>query len=155
MTSQSSEESKLPADHMYSKGLEANDANHVAMSPISYIARAAAVYPSKPAVAHGQLLRTWKDVFDRSSRLASALQKRGVGLGDTVAVMLPNVPSMVEAHFGVPMAGAVLNSLNTRLDAQAIAFMLNHGEAKLVITDPEFSKTMHEALKILKNEFVQ
>ena len=153
MTSQSSEESKLPADHMYSKGLEANDANHVAMSPISYIARAAAVYPSKPAVAHGQLLRTWKDVFDRSSRLASALQKRGVGLGDTVAVMLPNVPSMVEAHFGVPMAGAVLNSLNTRLDAQAIAFMLNHGEAKLVITDPEFSKTMHEALKILKNEF--
>lgn len=143
----------LKADHMYNKGLLANAANHVAMSPLSFISRAAAVYPDKPAVVHGGLLRTWKEIFDRSRRLASGLQKMGVGLGDTVAVMLPNVPAMVEAHFGVPMAGAVLNSLNTRLDARAIAFMLNHGEAKVLITDPEFSKTIHDALQILKTEF--
>ena len=144
---------ELAADHMYKKGLEANAANHIAMSPLSFIARAAAVYPHKPAVVHGQIFRNWKEVFDRSKCLASALQKRGIGLGDTVAVMLPNVPAMVEAHFGVPMAGAVLNSLNTRLDARAIAFMLNHGEAKVLITDPEFSKTIQEALHILKTEF--
>lgn len=153
MNRQQPQEGKLPASHMFVKGLEANSANHVAMSPVSYIARAAEVYPNRPAVVHGQLLRTWKEVFDRSRSLASALTKKGVGLGDTVAVMLPNVPAMVEAHFGVPMAGGVLNSLNTRLDARAIAFMLNHGEAKVIITDPEFSNTIRQALRILKDEF--
>jgi len=153
MTKQIQTPSALPASHMYNKGLEANAANHVAMSPISFIERAAMVYPNKPAVVHGSLVRTWKEVFERSKSLASALQKVGLGLGDTVAVMLPNVPTMVEAHFGIPMSGAVLNSLNTRLDAQAIAFMLNHGEAKVVITDPEFSGTIRQALAILKSEF--
>ena len=153
MTKQIQNPSALPASHMYNKGLEVNAANYVAISPISFIERASQVYPNKPAVIHGSLVRTWKEVFERSKSLASALQKVGVGLGDTVAVMLPNVPTMVEAHFGIPMSGAVLNSLNTRLDAQAIAFMLNHGEAKVVITDPEFSGTIRQALAILKSEF--
>jgi fatty-acyl-CoA synthase len=143
---------QLPANHMYVSGLEANHANSVAMSPISFIERAALVYPNKVAVVHGQLRQTWGQTFARTRRLASALHKKGIGLGDTVAVMLPNTPPMVEAHFGVPMCGAILNSLNTRLDAPAIAFMLNHGEAKLVITDTEFSPVMKEALAILKRD---
>jgi len=137
---------------MYVSGLEANHANFVAMSPISFIERAALVYPNKVAVVHGQLRQTWGQTFARTRRLASALHKKGIGLGDTVAVMLPNTPPMVEAHFGVPMCGAILNSLNTRLDAPAIAFMLNHGEAKVVITDTEFSPTMKEALAILRRD---
>ena len=88
---------------------------------------------------HGAQRYTWKETYARCRRLASALAKRGIGVGDTVAVMLPNTPAMYEAHFGVPMSGAVLNTLNTRLDAEAIAFMLEHGEAKLLITDREFS----------------
>jgi fatty-acyl-CoA synthase len=143
---------QLPANHMYVSGLEANPANFVAMSPISFIERAALVYPNKVAVVHGGLRQTWGQTFTRTRRLASALHKKGIGLGDTVAVMLPNTPPMVEAHFGVPMCGAVLNSLNTRLDAPAIAFMLNHGEAKVVITDTEFSPVMREALAILKRD---
>jgi fatty-acyl-CoA synthase len=143
---------QLPADHMYVKGLGPNPANHVAYSPISFIERAAQVYPNKLAVVHGALRQTWAQTFSRARRLASALHRRGIGLGDTVAVMLPNTPPMVEAHFGVPMVGAVLNSLNTRLDAPAIAFMLNHGEAKVVVTDLEFSPVMKEALVILKRD---
>ena len=143
---------QLPADHMYVKGLDQNPANHVAFSPISFIERAALVYPSRVAVVHGALRQTWSETFTRTRQLASALHRRGIGLGDTVAVMLPNTPPMVEAHFGVPMVGAVLNSLNTRLDAPAIAFMLNHGEAKVVITDLEFSPVMKEALAILKRD---
>ncbi len=143
---------QLPANHMYVSGLGANPANFVAMSPISFIERAALVYPNKVAVVHGGLRQTWSQTFARTRQLASALHKKGIGLGDTVAVMLPNTPPMVEAHFGVPMCGAVLNSLNTRLDAPAIAFMLNHGEAKVVITDTEFSPVMKEALAILKRD---
>jgi len=143
---------QMPASHMYVSGLEANHANFVAMSPISFIERAALVYPNKLAVVHGQLRQTWGQTFARTRRLASALHKRGIGLGDTVAVMLPNTPPMVEAHFGVSMCGAILNSLNTRLDAPAIAFMLNHGEAKVVITDTEFSPVMKEALAILRRD---
>jgi fatty-acyl-CoA synthase len=143
---------QLPADHIYVRGLEPRAANFVAMSPISFIERAALVYPQKIAVVHGRLRQTWGQTFARTRRLASALHRLGIGLGDTVAVMLPNTPPMVEAHFGVPMCGAVLNSLNTRLDAPAIAFMLNHGEAKVVITDTEFSPVMKEALAILKRD---
>ncbi len=142
----------LAGDHMYVRGLEATPANSVALSPISFIERAALVYPNKLAVVHGQLRQTWAQTFARTRQLASALHRLGIGLGDTVAVMLPNTPPMVEAHFGVPMTGAVLNSLNTRLDAPAIAFMLNHGEAKVVITDTEFSPVMKAALAILKRD---
>ncbi|UOD51680.1 acyl-CoA synthetase [Orrella daihaiensis] len=135
---------------MYAQGLDQTPANHVALSPISFIERAALVFPEKLAIVHGELRQNWLQTFSRCRRLASALQAKGIAVGDTVAVMLPNTPPMVEAHFGVPMAGAVLNSLNTRLDAASIAFMLNHGEAKLVIVDSEFAAVMGQALEILQ-----
>ena len=142
----------LPEDHMYVRGLQPTQANHVALSPISYIERTALVFPNKLAIVHGEFRQTWQETFTRCRQLASALQKAGIQSGDTVAVMLPNTPPMVEAHFGVPMSGAVLNTLNTRLDAANIAFMLKHGEAKLVIVDSEFANVMKEALEILKQE---
>ena len=124
---------------IFDQDLPRNEANFAPLSPLSFIERAAEVYPQRLAVIHGDLRRTWGEVYARCRRLASALRARGIGKGDTVAVMLPNTPPMVEAHFGVPMAGAVLNTLNTRLDPEAIAFMLDHGEAKVVIVDPEFA----------------
>jgi len=142
----------LAEDHMYVRGLQPTPANHVALSPISYLERAALVFPNKIAIVHGDLRQTWLQTFTRCRQLASALQKMGIHTGDTVAVMLPNTPPMVEAHFGVPMSGAILNTLNTRLDAANIAFMLKHGEAKLVIVDSEFAHVMKEALEILKQE---
>lgn len=142
----------LPADHMYVKGLDKNPANHVALSPISFLTRAAQVHPNKTAIIHGSSRQTWFETQQRCRRLADALQKNGVKVGDTVAVMLPNTPPMVEVHFGVPMAGAVLNTLNTRLDAQTLAFMLNHGQAEVVVVDSEFAATMRQALDILKRE---
>ncbi|MEO6746512.1 MAG: AMP-binding protein, partial [Caldimonas sp.] len=123
----------------YNLGLDKNDANHVPLSPLSFIARTAFVYPDRVAMIHGDWQITWKESYARCRRLASALKRRGIGVGDTVAVMAPNVPAMYEAHFAVPMIGAVLNALNIRLDAEAIAFMLQHGEAKVLITDREFS----------------
>ena len=137
-----------PSSH-YDVGLEKNAANFVALSPLSYIERAAHVYPEALAVIYGERRQTWHETYCRSRRLASALAAHGVGRGDTVAVMLPNVPAMFEAHFGVPMSGAVLNTLNTRLDADAIAFMLQHGEAKVLLTDREFSGVVENALALL------
>ena len=134
----------------YDLGLEKNAANHVALSPLSYIERAAHVYPDRVAIVYGERRQTWRDTYTRSRRLASALAARGVGKNDTVAVMLPNVPAMFEAHFGVPMAGAVLNTLNTRLDPEAIAFMLEHGEAKVLLTDREFASVVAKALDLLQ-----
>ena len=137
---------------IFEQGLERNSANFTPITPLLFLERSAEIYPNRLAVIHGQLRQTWQQTYDRCRRLASALSKHGIGLGDTVAVMLPNTPPMVEAHFGVPMVGAVLNSLNTRLDPETIAFMLNHGEAKVVIVDPEFSGTMKKALEIAKKE---
>ena len=117
----------MTAANSYDLGLGRNSANYVALSPLSFLRRTAAVYPDRLAVIHGSFRTTWCDTYARSRRLASALAQRGVGRGDTVAVIAPNIPAMFEAHFGVPMAGAVLNALNTRLDAGAIAFMLEHG----------------------------
>jgi fatty-acyl-CoA synthase len=134
----------------YEQGLDQNAANHTPMSPLSFIERTAKVYPHQLAIIHGALRQDWKTTYERCTRLASALHKKGIGKGDTVAVMLPNTPPMVEAHFGVPMSGAVLNALNTRLDPEAIAFMLGHGEAKVVLIDPEFSHIMKKALEISK-----
>lgn len=130
----------------YDVGLDRNAANYTPLTPLSLLARTAYVYPRRSAVIHGDSEFTWSEVYARCRRLASALAQRGVGVGDTVAVMLPNVPAMYEAHFGIPMAGAVLNTLNTRLDAAAIAFMLEHAEAKVLITDREFSATIEPAL---------
>src|SRR4030095_541806 len=126
----------------YAKDLDKNPANYVPLTPLSFIERSACVYPDRIAVVHGAWRRTWAETYARSRRLASALARRGIGKGDTVAVMLPNVPAMYEAHFGVPMCGAVLNTLNTRLDAAAIAFMCGQGEAKVLITASEFSSTI-------------
>lgn len=134
--------------HIYDQHLERNSANHAPLSPLGFIARTAEVYPERLAVVHGTLRRSWGETYARCRQLASSLQKAGVGKNDTVAVMLPNTPPMVEAHFGVPMAGAVLNALNTRLDAETIAFMLDHGEAKVLIVDPEFTGVVAKALKL-------
>ena len=133
---------------IYDQDLPRNEANFAPISPLSFIERTAEVYPDRLAIVHGGLRQTWAQTYARTRQLASALQKAGIGKNDTVAVMLPNTPPMVEAHFGVPMAGAVLNALNTRLDPEAIAFMLDHGEAKAVIVDPEFAGTMAKALKL-------
>ncbi len=141
---------------MFDQDLPPNSANFAAMSPLTFIERTAQVYPNRLAVVHGlgaQTLRqTWSQTYDRCRQLASALTQAGVGKNDTVAVMLPNTPPMVEAHFGVPMAGAVLNALNTRLDPETVAFMLDHGEAKVVIVDPEFSATLNKALALRQSQ---
>ena len=135
----------MPANP-YSIGLEKNAANYTPLSPLSFIERTATVYPQRISVIHGARRFTWAETYARSRRLASALRMHGIGKGDTVAAMLSNTPEMLECHFGVPMTGAVLNTLNTRLDAEAIAFMLDHGEAKALITDREFSPTVAKAL---------
>ncbi len=140
----------------YTHGLDKNSANFVALSPLSYIERAARVYPTHHAVIYGDKRQTWATTYARCRQLAHALKAHGIGEGDTVAVMLPNVPAMLEVHFGVPMTGAVLNTLNTRLDAEAIAFMLQHGEARVLLTDREFSSTIEKALALMgdKRPFV-
>ncbi len=136
---------------IYDQDLPRTEANFAPFSPLSFIERTAEVYPDRLAIVHGGLRQTWGQTYARARQLASALQRAGIGKNDTVAVMLPNTPPMVEAHFGVPMAGAVLNALNTRLDAETIAFMLDHGEAKAVIGDPEFAPTLKKALALRKN----
>ncbi len=137
---------------IFDQDLPKNNANFAALSPLPFVERAAEVYPHKLAVVHGSgdqtLRRTWAEVYRRCRQLASALTLKGIGKGDTVAVMLPNTPAMVEAHFGIPMSGAVLNALNTRLDPATIAFMLDHGEAQVVIVDSEFSPVMKQALAL-------
>src|SRR5882672_12528592 len=135
----------------YEPGLERNAANYTPLTPVSFLAKAAHVYPERTAVIHGAVRRTWREVYARSRRLASALARHGVKRGDTVAAMLPNVPAMIELHFGPAMMGAVLNTLNTRLDAEALAFMLDHGEAKVLFTDREFSPVMGKALSLAKH----
>ena len=133
----------------YEQDLYRNPANYAPLTPLAFIERAASVYPRRTAVIHGARRFTWGETYARCRRLASALAKRGIGKGDTVAAMLANTPEMYECHFGVPMTGGVLNTLNTRLDTDAIAFMLNHGEAKVLITDKEFAPTIEGALKKL------
>jgi len=134
------------AGNPYDVDLDKNPANYAPLTPLSFLERAALVYPNRVSVIHGQRKFTWKETYARCRRLGSALVQRGIGPGDTVSVMLANTPEMYEAHFGVPMAGAVLNTLNTRLDGEAIAFMLKHGEAKVLITDREFAPTIQQAL---------
>jgi len=139
----------MGAGNIYDKDLGQNTANYAPLTPLSFIQRTAAVYPNYPSVIHGARRFTWKETYARSRRLASALSRRGIRLGDTVAIMGANTPEMYEAAFGVPMTGAVLNTLNVRLDAPTIAFSLQHGEAKFLITDTEFSATVKAALKAL------
>ena len=140
----------MAGTNAYLDGLDRNQANHAPLTPLTFIERAAYVYPDKPAVVHGAQRFTWRETYARCRRLASALSRRGIGKNDTVAVMLPNTPPMYEAHFGVPMCGAVLNSLNTRLDPETVAFMLTHGGAKVLITDREFSPIVEQALATMQ-----
>ena len=136
----------------YARDLDRNAANYAPLTPVSFLARVAYVWPKRVAVIHGDRRHTWDETYERSRRLASALARRGIAVGDTVAAMLANTPEMIEAHFGVPMTGGVLNTLNTRLDAEALAFMLDHGEAKVLLTDTEFSRVVKEALPRIKRK---
>ncbi|MEZ4866792.1 MAG: acyl-CoA synthetase [Caldilineaceae bacterium] len=137
--------------NLYTTGLDKNAANYVPLSPLTFLERAAYVFPQRTAIVHGNDRYTWAETYARARRLASALAKRGIGLGDTVSIMGFNTPQMYEAHFGVPMTGAVLHSINTRLDAASIAFQLQHGESKVFLTDTEASTTIREALAQLEH----
>lgn len=132
---------------IYDHALDKNEANFEALTPISYLERSAFLYPDYPATQHGDATRSWREVHQRCLRMASALTKHGIGVGDTVAAVLPNIPEMLELHFAVPMSGAVFNAINTRLDAATIAFILEHAEAKVLFTDREFCGPVGEALE--------
>ncbi len=142
---------KLSQANPYEQGLEQTPANYAPLSPLSFLARTAGVYPEHTSVVHGETRYTWAETYARCRRLASALAMRGVGAGDTVSIIAPNVPAIYEASFGVPMLGAVLNTINTRLDARTIAFILQHSEAKVLLTDREFSRTVAAALDGIKS----
>ena len=137
---------------IYDQHLDKNAANFVALSPVSFVERSAEIFGDLPAVVHGARRYTWAQTRERSARLAAALQALGVGRGSTVSAMLPNTPEMVEAHYAVPALNAVLNTLNTRLDAPLLAWQMNHCEAQVLITDREFSPVMVQALQILKEQ---
>src|SRR5881296_2236009 len=132
--------------NIFQQGLGRAPANFAPLTPLGFLPRTAEIHPERVAVIHGDRRITYRDFDARARRLASALVRRGIGPGDTVSAVLPNVPAMLDAHFGVPMIGAVLNAINTRLDARTIAYILSHGEAKVLITDREFSPTVREAL---------
>ena len=138
----------MPADtpDLQVLDIERNSANHLALSPLTFIERAAKVYPERTAIVHGALRQSWRETYARCRRLASGLARLGVRPGDTVAVMAPNIPALYEAHFGVAMAGAVLNALNTRLDAETLSFILDHGAAVVLLTDREYAPVMAQAL---------
>jgi fatty-acyl-CoA synthase len=140
--------------NIYDADLDRCDANYVSLSPLSFLGRVARVYPDHPSVIHGGTRWTWRETAERCNRLASALAKRNIGPGDTVSVMAPNIPALYESHFGVPMTGAVLNALNIRLDAKTLAFILEHGEAKVLITDTEFSPVIKDALRICNQDLL-
>jgi fatty-acyl-CoA synthase len=137
-----------PGNGPFAEGLDRNGANYAPLTPLSFLLRTAAIHPERVAVIHGRQRLTYHDLLRRSLRLASALERHGIRPGDTVAAMLPNIPAMLEAHHGVPMCGAILNALNTRLDAAALAFILQHGEAKALLTDTEFAPLMREAVRL-------
>ena len=139
-------------DHIYEAGLNKNRANYTPLSPLSFLERTASIYPNHDSIVYCDLRYQWSETYSRCRRLASALKNRGISKGDTVAVMLPNVPAMYEASFGVAMAGGVLNALNIRLNADSIAFMLEHAEAKILLTDREFYNVISEALAKLENK---
>lgn len=137
------------ATNPYEMDLDRNDANFVALTPLTHLERSAAIWPDKVAIVHGEIRRTWAETAARCRRLASALTRRGFGKGATIAFIAANTPELFEAHFGVPLMGGVLNAVNTRLDPEAIAFILAHGEAQIVFVDREFSKVTKAALALL------
>lgn len=142
----------INTSNKYEYDLERNEANYVPMSPLRFIERSAQVFPDKPAVIHGRIRRNWAETFERCRRLGSALSKRGFGTGDTVAWLGANTPETFEAHFGIPACGAVLNTINTRLDAKTIAFILDHGESEILFSDTEFADTAKQAVEMLERK---
>ena len=136
------------SNSIYEQNLPRLPANFTALTPLDFLKRSAETYPDHVAVIHGALSFSYRQLYERSRRLASALAKAGIGLGDTVAIVAPNIPAHLEAHFGVPMTGAVLNAINTRLDAKTIAFTLDHGEAKVVLVDTEYTGVVGAALEL-------
>ncbi len=137
----------------YRSGLDKNPANHVPLTPVTFLERAAAVWPQRTAVVHGAVRRSWAETAARCRRLASALRRRGIEPGQTVAFLAANTPELFEAHFGVPMTGAVLNAINTRLDPETIAFILGHGEARMLFVDREFSAAARRASRCSRGRF--
>src|SRR5262245_62200201 len=142
----------MPAASIFDQHLDRGPANYAALSPTSFVERSAEVFGDLPAVVHGARRYSWAQCRERSARLAAALRALGITRGSTVSVMLPNTPEMVEAHYAVPALNAVLNTLNTRLDAPLLAWQMNHCEAAVLITDREFSPVMSKALQILRSE---
>ena len=132
----------------YETGLHRVAANSQPLTPLNFLRRAAMVFPDKTAVVHGETRHTYRSFYSRARRLASALTGRGVGRGDTVSVMAANIPALLEAHYGAPMAGAAINALNIRLDPTTIAFILDHADTKVLLTDKAFSETIREALSL-------
>jgi fatty-acyl-CoA synthase len=144
----------MPEENIFERELEKNSANYVPLSPITFLQRTAAIFPDRNAVIYGEQRYSYAEFERRCRQLASALERRGIGPGDTVAIIAPNTPPMIEAHYGVPATGAVLNPLNVRLDSKTIAFILNHGEAKVIIVDCEFSNVIAEAVKLIGRDIL-
>ena len=136
----------------YNQNLDQNPANHQPLTPLTFLERAASVFPDQVAIIHGDLRQNYLNLYTRSVKLSSALNKAGIKRGDTVSALLPNTPAMLECHYGVPMSGAILHSINTRLDPAVISFQLNHAESKIMIVDSEYIALAKEALKHTKNK---
>ena len=141
----------------FNTDLDRNPANYQPLTPLTFLERAALVFPDHTAIIHGKLRRNYLDFYTRSRQLGSALSQRGIGRGDTVSALLANTPAMLEAHYGVPMCGAVLHSINTRLDAAVIAFQLDHAGSKIIIVDSELMPVLQDALTLttVKPEIIQ
>src|SRR5258708_25491501 len=141
---------KAPAlpGNIYERDLDKTPANYATLTPLQFLERTASVYPERLALVHGPRRQTWAETYERCRRLASALEKAGIGKGDAVTIMAPNIPEMYEAHFGVPMSGAGLNYLKPRPDAAMLAFILDHSETKVLLVDREYHRVMTEALAI-------
>ncbi len=142
----------MTEQNIYEAGLDKSPANFEALTPISFLARVARVYPDYPALIHGALRQSWAQTERRCRQLASVLRRHGIGEGDTVSIVAPNIPAMFEAHFGVPMSGAVLNTLNTRLDAESMAFIFQHAQSRVVLVDREFGAVVRKALALVKTQ---
>ena len=134
--------------NQFSTGLDKNKANYIPLSPLSFITRAKDIYPNYDSVVYGNRSYTWLQTYNRCTKFASALTKQGIGLGSTVSIIAANTPELLEAHYSIPMTGGVVNTINTRLDAETIAYILDHSDAKILITDTQFSPTIKKALSI-------
>ncbi|MDG2416207.1 MAG: AMP-binding protein, partial [Pelagibacterales bacterium] len=139
---------------MYNTNLDKNDANFVPLTPLSFLKRSAEVYPHKTSIVHGERIYNWEQTYKRSLQFASALSKHGIGKNDTVSILSFNTPEIYEAHYAVPMIGAVLNTINIRLDVETIAYILEHSEAKALITDTELSPTVKKSLEKLNKDIL-